>query len=553
MAVEKDSIQAICDKVTQHVASLYEGLHLHFIIHGQADFNEMLSLSEHIIITHPASNAAQSIIRRQTTNNKTSFLGMAIHQKKKMMGLKNEDKILALFNLNINDLENEAEAIETIYHLAWHAIDLYEIRKEPQYRKKFSDGPMIPKRSALNLSKANMQADIFSALVVELSEQQPSIQNIAMRRSVNSLRAIAHIRAEDYPYIVASQACELALSELKNELASEPQNLKAIIEKCRQVSLDIGQAFDEESIKQWWNYTKPAQDMAWRGFSKEDILGAAVNTCDDTFVRATSLLVSQTTNIEPSPASALEYTYNAFLDTKSQAIAHSKLIDTVFEDAMTEVEDDGSNGDSGSRALMNAANKQNEKLTEGHILGWCANALQEAAHAFEKALISGSSPTQAARMQFEGNKGDTSWDTLKELGEDIVDQKRNGFAVTMGHIAEICHNHPAFAPVLGSLKITMNDPGYLQKLEAANDLAMTPSTPAHAPSTPSVSPKGPAPKAPKLSGPNATPSEPSPQATPAAAPSLGGNNRAQQIMKQRQLAAQKIEQEKNKNKETQTE
>lgn len=541
MAVDKNSIQSICDKITQEIAQLYAGLNLHFIVHGRADFNEMLALSEHVIITHPAASAAQAIIRKQATNSKTSFLGLAIHQQKKMFGLKSNDEILALININIDDLKNEEEALETAYHLAWHAIDLYEIRREPQYRKKFADGPMVPKRSALNLSKANMQADIFAALIVALKNGKESIKNIAERRGLNSLTAAAHVKAEDYPYIIAQEACQFALFELKDQRVSTEEN---IITKCRQISLDIGQAFDETSIRQWWSYATPAQDMAWRGFSKENILGAAVNTCDDTFVRATSLMVAQTTNIEPSPAAELEHTYNAFLDTKSQAIAHAALVDTVFEDAITEAESEGDSGETGgSRALMNAANKQNEKLTDGHILGWCAHALQEAAHAFEKALIAGSSPTQAARMHFEGNKGDTSWDMLKELGENIVEQRRQGFAVTMGHIAEIAHNHPAFAPVLGSLKITMNDPGYLQKLEAANDLAVTPTTPANTPSmTPNTpTPKGPAPKGPELSGPQAVP-----QQAPASGPTLGSKNKSQQMeAKRRLLAAQQAKENTN--------
>lgn len=528
MAVDKNSVQQFCDQVTREVASLYNGLTLHFIVHGKADFSEMLALSEHAIYTHPASNSAQAIIRKQATNNKTSFLGLAIHQKKTMMGLKTEDSILGLSNINIDEFSDENEARETIYHLAWHAIDLFEIRKEPQYRKKFAYGPMVPKRSALNLSKANLQADVFAALLTSIRDQQDGVLNIAKRRGLNSLLPVPHIKAEDYPYIVAQEACAFALSEFRNEPIAE----ECLFEECRKVSLDIGQAFDEASIRQWWKYATPAQDMAWRGFSKEDILGGAVNTCDDTFVRATSLMVSQITNIEPSPAAYLDHTYNAFLDTKSQAITHASLVDTVFEEAISDA-----SGDDGSRALLDAANRQNEGLTEGLILGWCANALQEAAQAFEKALLTGSSPIQAARMQFEGNKGDTSWDMLKELGDSVVDQRRQGFAVTMGHIAEIAHNNPAFAPVLGSLKITMNDPGYLQKLEAANDLAMTPTTPAN---VPTMAPKGPTPKGPELSGPKVAPnipSTPTPAPTPAGMPSFGSKDRSKQMETRRKLLA----------------
>ena len=210
------------------------------------------------------------------------------------------------------------------------------------------------------------------------------------------------------------------------------------------------------------------------------------------------------------------------------------MVDTIFEDAVLKGVEESS-----SRALLNAANKQNESLTEGRILGWCANALQDAAKAFERALLNGASPGQAARMHFEGNRADlASWETLKDLGDKVVDQRKQGFAVTMGHIAEICHNHPSFAPVLDSMKITMNDPAYIQKLEASNDLAVKPAGPAApAPKGPELGPKGPAPKGPEL-GPKG-PAPATPAAPAAAAPTLGGNNRAAQIMRQRQLMAQK--------------
>ncbi|MEM9470243.1 MAG: hypothetical protein AAF988_08785, partial [Pseudomonadota bacterium] len=494
--------------------------------------------AEHEIIVHPASNAAQSIIRKQATNNHTSFLGLAIYQKKSMLGFKTHDQIIGLANINIDEFETIAEAEHVAHHLAWHTIDLFEIRREPLYRKKFANGPMVPKRSSLNLSKANLQADIYAALLLSLKGKTNNLDVVKKRRAIGSLVTKSQHKPEDYPFLMAQEACQFAIEELMNNPPAEEDYIK----DARNISLDIGQAFDEMSIRQWWNYATPAQDMAWRGFSKKDILGAAVNTCDDTFVRATGLMVAEAVELEPSSAESIKYSYNAFLDTKSLAISHAELVDTVFEEAISMAQGDDNTDGEGSRALIDAANRQNEDLTEGRILGWCANALQEAAQAFEKALSSGASPSQAARMQFEGNKGDTSWDMLKELGEDIIDQRRQGFAVTMGHIAEIAHSNPAFAPVLGSLKMTMNDPTYTQKLEAANDLSIMPAAPTNAPS---LGPKGPAPKAPGLDGPKAAPSSPAPTNIPAAGPSLGGGSAmSKQIMQQKQLAAQKAAQEK---------
>ena len=531
MAVPIDSIQYICQRMTRDIENLYPGLSLFFIIHGTGKLKESLALGEHEIITHPAGNAARAIIRRNSKGENSSFLGMAIARDSKMLGFKKVDHLMAIFNINQDEFNSEQEAMATIYHLTWHAIDLYEIRQRPQYKHKFKSGPMIPKRSALNLSKANLQADMFAGILAHLRGNNDVLSLISLKRGNDSLIPTTGHRAEDYPSIIALDACKFALDELKQDPPSEEDQVTS----ARKISIEIGHAFDEHNIREWWNYAIPAQDMAWRGYQKEQILGAALNTSEDPFVRSIGYLVKEVTNIEDVPASALENTYNCFIDPEKHVNLHREMVDSIFQEVIAQGVEESS-----SRPILDAANIQNEKLTEGRILGWCANALQDAAQAFERALLNGASPAQAAKMQFEGNRREPSWEELKKLGNKVIDQRRQGIAVTMGHIAEICHDNPAFTPVLDSLKITMNDPTYIQKLEAANDLAAAPSVPS-APAPKAPTPKGPAPKGPAPTGPQIQEPATSAPITPAApsAPTLGGNNRTKELMRQRQMMLQK--------------
>lgn len=528
MAVPIDSIQRICKEIAFEIEQAYEGLSLYFVIHGVGKMREAIALAEHEIVSHRAGNAARAIIRKHSKSERSSFLGLAIANENKMMGFKKTDHLLGLFNININEFENEAEVRAEAYHLAWHAIDLYEIRQEPTYRRKFKSGPMVPKRSPLNLSKAHLQADAFAAALAALKGEDKMLKLISAKRGKQSLIPVTDLKAEDFPSIIAKDACAFAIEEM----LKTPPPKEEYIQAARLLSVEIGHTFDEANIQQWWDFSIPAQDMAWRGFTMEEVLGAAVNICENPFVRSIGYLVQEMTDIEPATSDSMQHTYNAFLDPEVNLKLHREMVDTMFEDAIAQGVEDSS-----SRALLDAANKQNENLTEGRFLGWCANALQDAAKAFERALLNGASPDQAARMQFEGNRSEPPWESLLELGNKIVDQKRQGFAVTMGHIAEICHNNPNFGPVLDSLKITMNDPAYVSKLEAANDLAIKPAAPA--PKGPEMAPKGPAPKGPELG-----PQGPAPAAMPAMAPpgpGMGGSNRAAFLMRQRQqmLDAQK--------------
>jgi hypothetical protein len=530
MSVTQDSVQNICDRITNTVAESYPGLTLHFIVHSTGKMREAVALAEHDLIAHPAGNAARAIVQKNASGERAQFLGLAIAREHKMMGFKKIDHLIGLFTVNNDHFRDETEARAQIYHLIWHAIDLYEIRQDPAYRNKFKTGPMVPKRSPLNLSKANLQADAFAGILSVLhskDKQAALVKLIAEKRGIMALAQVTDYKAEDFPSVIAAESCEFIIKDLlKNPPA--PENTLSV---ARQVSVDIGRAFDEQNIQQWWDFSIPAQDMAWRGFTKEEILGAAVNTSNNPYVRSIGYLVQEVTKIEPAESAVLVNGYNAFLDPEVNMKLHREMVDTVFEEAIS-----GDDDEDTGRALMEAANKQNEDLTEGRILGWCAHALQDAARAVERAIASGTPPVQAARMQFKGNKHLPDWEGLKDLGNKIVDQRRQGFAITLGHVAEICHNHPAFSPVLDSLKMTMNDPSYVQKLEAANDLAIQPAAPTMAPQGPA--PKGPAPKGPAPNAP--TPNIPS---MPAAAPSFGGSNRGAQIARQRQLMAQKAREE----------
>lgn len=519
MPVDLSTIQKLCRDMQSGVSLAYPGLSLNFVFHRIGKLRESLALAEHDIVSHPAGQAAMAVIRKHTKTEDSSFIGLAIANEKKMMGLKSTDHLIALFNVNTDEFESEEEARAQIYHMIWHAIDLYEIRQQPAYAGKFKSGPMVPKRSPLNISKAHLQADAFAATLSALYDQNDLIEFVAQKRGLQSLSPVQNFKAEDYPSVIALDACRFAIKEL-TIFKPEPENF---LKTARRVSLEVGHTFDSANIQQWWDFSIPAQDMAWRGFRKEEILGAAINVCEDPFVRSIGYMIQEVSNINPVSSDSLKHSYNAFMDPEVNMKLHREMVDTIFEEAVSR-----SVSESSSRSFLNIANEQNEELTEGRFLGWCAAALQGAAKAFERALLNGASPDQAARMHFEGSRDDGSdeWSNLLDLGNKIVDQRRQGVAMTMGHIAEICHNNPALSPVLNSLKITMNDPAYIQKLEASNDLTLA---------TPS--PSAPAPKGPKIKGPDLAPKGPMPNipSMPALGPSLGGNNRAAQILRQRQL------------------
>jgi hypothetical protein len=110
-----------------------------------------------------------------------------------------------------------------------------------------------------------------------------------------------------------------------------------------------------------------------------------------------------------------------------------------------------------------------------------------------------------------------------------VEQKRDGFAVTMSQVAALCGKDPGLSSIAHSVQMTLNDPSYLRKLQAANDLTpVTPTAPAPRAVQPSIAaaPKAPVPVAPMQTY------QPGP-----ALPGLGGSS--SQMVRARALTREK--------------
>lgn len=497
MSKKTKALQDICDLAISQMQDIHPNLQLMFIFHETGQFQEVLATNEYELSKHPAGKVAQGILDKNNHRELSGFLGLAIDHEVKWLGLSSSDNILALFNLNIDELKNGKQARKTVYHLIWHALDLMEVRQRPEYISKFRSGPMIPKRSPMNLAHLNLQADIFAAVMCGLQGEEDAIDSLAHARAADSLAPIHATRAEDYPFVIALDAARYAYTQLT---ALNPAKNK-YINYARQLAVEVGKTFDDKSILQWWGFSEPAQDMAWRHFAGDLILGCAVYTSNDPFIRATGHLVSELAQVTPLPATSVGDIYNPFADKQKNQLLHRQLAEKSFEEAIAKGMQEES-----SMPFITVANEQNEQLTEGNIMGWCANALQAAARAFERALSSGASPDQAARMEFAGTRDEMNWDNLTKVSDSIIDKKRRGFAVTLGTVAEICNNNPAFAAVMNSIKATMKDPSYMQKLEAANDFALR---------GPALSPAGPAPTGPRM--------QPATPAYAPPAPALGGS------------------------------
>lgn len=520
MGLQIDAVQQTCRAIAMQMRDYTRTLHLSFIVHRNGEKLESLSMAGQQLLTHPAGESAMRLMRDQGKGETSSYIGLAVWKENILLGILRNRQMMALTTINIDSFQSLREIRSQAWHMAWHAIRHYQLKDDSEYEVLFDQGMVKPLYDEESLPAANLRADIFSTIMCNIDGDLDSIRRLAQDRCMDSLSCNHGHNPEDYPFALALEATQTAL----NDILQRPSSKKRQIHAALDIAERIAREYDDDTLKQWIYFCKPAQEMAWRGDPIDLILGAAVCTSQDTYIRTTGFLVSDILHIAPASILALEDHHSPFAEDRYNQRLHQSMIERAFEKAAS-----AGTRDRSGRAFLDVANEQNTRLSEGHIFGWCAFALQAAGRAFDSAIAGGSkTPAIDARHQFELEQYRTTWDNLKELGESIIEQYRHGYAVTFSDILEFCDARPAFAGISSSIAFTVKDPGYLKKLNVANDfrpemkLAFQPA--AAAPRTPAPTrnaPRAPAPTLTPGGGAAARQQEQGPVAPPSTPPEAG--------------------------------
>lgn len=463
MSLKIDTLMHSCEQISEEFADLYKDLRIKFVVHHAGQLSDALVVVAQEVEDHPAAANAYQIMKKRYMKEESGYMGTAVAEEHFFFGLASKHSLLSLCNLNINEFKNIRDARQHAYHLAWHSIDSYNYYNSHDSDYSGRNTIITRKRNALEIASANLQADIFSCVILYLNGEIDAIKYVGKRRGAESLTAKSKHTPEFFPYVIAMDAADAALKKFEKK---SHMNKRQIITAAIKISREIGQVFDASSISKWIGFSKPAQEMAWRGHSRAEILCAAINTSQDTFVRSTAFLVSEITDTNPAPLADISDVYSPFADSDYNQELHNKTINKIYEDIITQglARKDVS-------VLSELANKQNSGLTEGRVTGWCANALQAAVTAYEKAILSGSNePDLAALREFEQQKLRTNWGSLEELGHKVIKENRKGGMVTMKSLAEICDEIKDMGEIEESINKTMRDTGYSEELEQVNEL-----------------------------------------------------------------------------------
>lgn len=431
MSIETTTIDHICSVIRREVQSEFKDLTLIFITYETGKILQGLGAKRHEIYKHTSGDAMFNHLHDLCKNGYEEDGLAALHQslKKSLKPPFRQRQILGIYFVNIKKFKDPEHVRSWAYHQVWHALDLLQnFRANNEKAFDNADGIITPKDNAALHATTNMLGDAFCAILENFKGDAGHISRLSRRRCKEAMNQIPGHSAELYPFPIAEEATQIVYEDLRDETMQESRPMTLAADMAREVAY----TFDDAAINQWRNFANRAQEMAWMGFNKNKILSTAIYTSEDPYVRSMAYLVSETLNLDPTPIGDLQ-THNPFAEQEANERAHIKRAQDSFDLALEQ--------DSPETVLKERALLHNQKLLDGHILGWCANAMLDALMPYKDLHETGTDIKSLARERFKRALPKTEWRSLLNLNRVILRLKRNQKEITPDLIIKICERN----------------------------------------------------------------------------------------------------------------
>lgn len=445
-ALSIDSINAKAKALAAEIHANDPELTLVFLVHRDGQLQSTFHVAEDMFLHHPAGRIASTIAHKNFLPHEPSmFHGLCMKQKSGLFGMDPETVYLAIISINADSYQSEEDAYTDLYRQTWYALELVTLtRTNPP--EKIPDRPLNIKRNVIGETRINLRADLFAVLFMHADGHDNAIQRIAGARAMSVLTRSVHTNPNLFILPMLAQATRFAQENVMPQMDREKPRLKRIT----QVTLELANSMTDDQIKLWHRLCDLSQEMAWTGVAPGAIVGAAVHTSDDAYLRSVMHTIADLATVEPLDLDAIRTLYNPHLGVEGNRPTHDALIDYYFERDLR-----GSLAKSSPRPLLERAEAQNLELMHGRFMGWCANALQGAAHVLGRSDNPNISPAQAARIEFEGQSRLPTLAVLHRFAGEITAKRKAGETLTLERLVDLARDSSDLELVARSIEYTI--------------------------------------------------------------------------------------------------
>lgn len=422
------------------------------------------------------ADSIHALIDDKSSQNPIQCLGISTNKKLDLFNIINWKKEKSIISVDLRSSFSKEDLPLAFWRSISVALDLNAYLN--MLRSKKQDYPDLMPASQFPLhAQSNLRTDLFAGLTLAFEHESDAPLKALMReRAEAPFHRIKGRGCHKHPSVIAYDAAIFAL-----ETTLETIDHITPCKNARRLAIDIVKGFDKNALTGWEDFAIPARDMSLRGYPTPTILSGALCVSDKPHIRSVAhncaiLLGHESVLDEPE-----ELDYNAFDSDQSNLVRHEQYAKKLFEKALYEAKKR-----SCIAPLHEEANRQNLRLTQGQITGWCADSLQLAAEAFDARLQETDNPHIDTLPKLADYKKSTAttyqeWNQLRRLSETVIDRKGKGQITTLSTLNDITEmddknsdTGTGFGKILSSIQTTMTNSFYLSKLEAANKTPQRP-------------------------------------------------------------------------------
>ena len=412
-------------------------------------------------------------------------LGIQTNRTFNLFNMMNWRKNMALFLVDLRHTLSRSDMQLAFWRAFSTAMDLGAYLNMLASKKQ--DLPdFISEQDFEKSAQSSLRTDLFAALTMALEANSISALHSVFRARAEAPFHRSHMNGcEDHPCIVSYDAALFGY-----ESTIETLDHYNPCKTARRLAIDIVKGFDKNAYDGWRDFALPARDMSLRGYPIPTILSGALCVSDKPHIRSVAHNCAILLDCEAVLDQPEELEYNAFDSDQSNLIKHEQYAKKLFEKALYEAKKR-----SCSAPLHEEANRQNLRLTQGRITGWCADILQQAAEEFD--TIFAENPEfhmdelpKPADFEKSSHAHYQQWSGLRHICDLVLDRKLKGETTSLAQLSGMDSESGDTSGVQDSIRTTMTNAAYLNKLETANKRTFRP-TPDFKINTPQMAPKTP--------------------------------------------------------------
>lgn len=435
MALNREKTEHICERARRALHHTEREMKPVFILYQTGDFKRAVEDLAPKLGRTQGGKKLHAFLKSLEEPVGPCFAGVLHYNPPRLLPFLSTEQILAPILVNMDELDDVAEAQHRVYDQIWHALNVLEefrsARKAPETADYIQENLILrPKYYKFKETRSNLVADIFGAFMTEFEQNAGFIPKLAILRAKTVTQKIPGYMAEKYPYSLVAEACQLVFDDLKPVFQDAGQLLPVAFKMAGEVANTYG----DEIIQQWRDFCLPAQEMVWLDYKTEAVLGNAVFTAEDPYVRTGAYLVCELLGHTAMPA-AERNLYNPYAGSDKNRSVHFRACEEAFHRVLSRA---ASMND--PSAFIEEVKRQNKMLAQGNPVGWCAHAIIQASSVFEQCLQT-ELTIEDVSDTFQKSLQRIDWDDILKVSRTIITMHRerktfglNEIASTLTHL-----------------------------------------------------------------------------------------------------------------------